>query len=123
MIRYLTCAKPFGTNAWLEAPPVGVRFSPPVNGPKDPWPRVLSLSEARVVCWRPHLAGTRQYILRFHTSAYVRHVLVVYFSDQIVQFVFPLQSLIMGWEQNFMIVWRIGVKNMAYCSLLAGSKY
>ncbi len=58
MLRYLTCAKPFGTNAWLDL----IRH-PPVNGPKDPWPRVLSLSGARVVCWRPHLAGTRQYIV------------------------------------------------------------
>ena len=33
-----------------------VRFSP-----KDPWPRVLSLPGARVVCWRPHPAGTWQY--------------------------------------------------------------
>ncbi len=37
-------------------------FSPPVNGQKDPWPHVLSLSGAQVVCWRPHLAGTRQYL-------------------------------------------------------------
>ncbi len=29
---------------------------------KDPWPRVLSLSGARVVGLRPHLAGTWQYI-------------------------------------------------------------
>ena len=42
--------------------PIGVRFRPPVNGPKDPWTCVLSLSGAKVVCWRPHLAGTRQYI-------------------------------------------------------------
>ena len=34
---------------------------PPVNGPKDPWPCVLSLPGAQVVCWRPHLASTRQY--------------------------------------------------------------
>ncbi len=34
------------------------RFSPPVNGPKDPWPRVLSLPGARMVCWRPYSAGT-----------------------------------------------------------------
>ncbi len=40
-----------------------VRFSPPVNRPKDPWPHVLSLSGARVVCWRPHLAGMRQYFM------------------------------------------------------------
>ena len=33
------------------------------DGPKDPWPRVLSLPGARVVCWRPHPAGTRQYIV------------------------------------------------------------
>ncbi len=33
-----------------------------VNGPKDPWPRVLSLPGARVVCWRPQPAGTRQYL-------------------------------------------------------------
>ncbi len=42
--------------------PVGVRFRPRVNGPKDPLARVLSLSGAKVVCWRPHLAGTRQYV-------------------------------------------------------------
>ncbi len=34
------------------------RFSPPVNGPKDPWLRVLSLPGARMVYWRPHPAGT-----------------------------------------------------------------
>ncbi len=33
-----------------------------MKGPKDPWPRVLSLPEARVVCWRPHPAGTPQYV-------------------------------------------------------------
>ena len=38
-----------------------IRFSPPVNGPKDPWPRVLSLPRVRVVCWRPLPTGTRQY--------------------------------------------------------------
>ncbi len=35
-----------------------VRFSPPVNGPKDHWLCVLSLAGARVVCWRPHPTGT-----------------------------------------------------------------
>ncbi len=35
---------------------------PPVNGPKDPWPRVLSLPGAQVVCWRPHPAGKWQYM-------------------------------------------------------------
>ncbi len=32
-----------------------------MNGPKDPWPCVLSLPGAQVVCWRPHPANTRQY--------------------------------------------------------------
>ncbi len=31
---------------------------PPVNGPKDPWPHVMSLPRAQVVCWRPQPAGT-----------------------------------------------------------------
>ncbi len=28
---------------------------------KDPWSHVLSLPGAQGVCWRPHLAGMRQY--------------------------------------------------------------
>ncbi len=41
-----------------------------MNGPNDPWPSVLSLPGARVVCWRPHPAGTRQYVssLRYHVE-------------------------------------------------------
>ncbi len=52
---------PFLLNFFVGSSPVGVRFGPDVNGPKDPWPRVLLLPGARVVYWRPHLAGTRQY--------------------------------------------------------------
>ena len=37
----------------------------PVKEPKDPWPRVLSLPGALVVCWRPHPAGTWQYKVRW----------------------------------------------------------
>ncbi len=39
---------------------------PPIaNFPDNPaWPRALSLSRARVVCWRPHPAGTRQYLFQ-----------------------------------------------------------
>ncbi len=74
MFRCLTCVKPFGTNTWLElirrksltpqvgGSPVGVRFRPPVNRPKGYPPHVLLLAGARVVCWRPHVAGMRQYI-------------------------------------------------------------
>ena len=51
-----------------------VRFSPPVNGPKDPWPIVLSLPGAQVVCWRPHPAGTRQYRL-IHDSFLMHTIL------------------------------------------------
>ncbi len=48
----------FSVTPQVGGSPVGVRFSPPVNGPKDPWPNVLSLPGAQVVCWRPHPAGT-----------------------------------------------------------------
>ncbi len=36
--------------------------SPPVNGPKDPWPCVVSLPGTRVVCWRPHPACVGDHI-------------------------------------------------------------
>ena len=42
--------------------PISVRSSPPVDGLKDPWPRVLSRPGAKAVRRRPRLAGTRQYI-------------------------------------------------------------
>ena len=56
---------------------VQVRFSPPVNEPKNHWPCVLSLPGTRVVCWTPHPAGTRNYIeggakLQFSVSAHQR---------------------------------------------------
>ena len=40
---------------------------PPI-GPKDPWVYVLSLSGAKVVSWRPHLAGKGQYNAQFDNN-------------------------------------------------------
>ncbi len=57
-IYIVTCQVHLVLVKWVQCT---VRSFPPVNGPKDPWPRVLSLPGDRVVCWRPHPAGTRQY--------------------------------------------------------------
>ncbi len=56
-----------------------VRLSPPVNGPKDPWPSILSQSGARMVCWRPHLAGTRQYEFTFTKYVLLYTVNILWF--------------------------------------------
>ena len=46
----------------MEAPLVGVRFRPPVNGPKGSLGPCLVAARSPVVWWRPHPTGTGQYV-------------------------------------------------------------
>ncbi len=64
-------------------------MAPPVDGPKDSWPHVFSLVLS--FCWRPHLAGTRQYIyileLKSNLNMHISLIVSVHSLFQVLELI------------------------------------
>ena len=106
-----------------------------MNGLKDPWPRVLSLPGARVVCWRPHPAGTWQYVswCGFFFSASPAWAIVdislrvnVIYTPIMVLFCYSTLSCLSAWlivKLEELLRWRIQTCVWSLCFMKLYNSY
>ena len=100
-------------------------FSPPVNGSKDPWPRVLSLPGAWVVCWRPHPAGTYKtfhfYNLKRSQFIFQIFILWIWYDPHLIYFGWPskVKLFLRGYEYqgDWLRLERFWLRGREHCTL------